>query len=608
MFGGAKSPRFCGRLGARKQRGFLLIGRARALLPGGEINPLSAFTGGKQGWWREAADPRYGPVTMWQDSAGTTPVTAVEQPVGLVLDRKHGLARGAELTTNSGFDTDTVWTKGLGWTISGGASRFETTGAAATLYHTTAALVAGNAYEVTIVVSAITAGGVFGRFEGGTAVAGTPHTTVGTHRSIMFAVAGNTQLGIRAVSTTTGLVVDSVSIKELPGNHNIQATAADRPVLSARYNLLTKSDQLADAVWTYTNTVPPVAPDAAGLFKLNETAVAAAHEARTPTVAYVSGVGYAITVDAKAGERNFLRVGFPGAAFAVANTFAVFDLTTGQVAASFGGVTATKITPMGGGEYRCQVWATATASASSTCYIGPNLNATTGGASYLGVAGSGLYLRCADVRLADDAAKNIPAYQRVNTTSDYDTEGFPHYFRLNGTNQSWATAGTVDFSGTDKVTLAYGVTKLSDAAAGILVELSVSWVNPGTVSIFAPESAGANYGFALDGSAIAGLTATTFAAPTTSVLATTYDLAGPLVTDEVKPRINGAIPAIAVSTAGPAGTGNFGNYTAYTGRRGGSSLPFNGRIYSEICVGASLPASQLAALERYAARRMGVQL
>lgn len=47
------------------------------------FNPLSLFSGGKQGVWYDPSDLS----TMFQDAAGTQPVTADGDPVGLILDK-----------------------------------------------------------------------------------------------------------------------------------------------------------------------------------------------------------------------------------------------------------------------------------------------------------------------------------------------------------------------------------------------------------------------------------------------------------------------------------------------------------------------------------------
>ena len=61
---------------------------------GGGWSPLSLFASGEQGVWYDPSDFS----TMFQDSAGTTPVTAVGQPVGKILD-KSGRGNHASQST-----------------------------------------------------------------------------------------------------------------------------------------------------------------------------------------------------------------------------------------------------------------------------------------------------------------------------------------------------------------------------------------------------------------------------------------------------------------------------------------------------------------------------
>ena len=81
-----------------------------------EFTPASLFNNGEAGVWYDPSDI----TTLYQDSLGVTPVTAVGEPVGLMLDKSKGLAQGPELITNGDFATDSGWSKGTGWTISGG--------------------------------------------------------------------------------------------------------------------------------------------------------------------------------------------------------------------------------------------------------------------------------------------------------------------------------------------------------------------------------------------------------------------------------------------------------------------------------------------------------
>ena len=72
-------------------------GKLGALNPDAVIEAL--FASGEQGAWYDPSDLS----TMFQDSTGTTFVTADGQPVGLILDKSKGLALGAERLVNGEF-------------------------------------------------------------------------------------------------------------------------------------------------------------------------------------------------------------------------------------------------------------------------------------------------------------------------------------------------------------------------------------------------------------------------------------------------------------------------------------------------------------------------
>lgn len=78
------------RFQSQRPTGRLFPGRRRPLALG--FNPRSLFRGGEQGFFYDPSDLS----TLFQDWAGTTPVTAVGQSAGLMLDKSKGLARGAE--------------------------------------------------------------------------------------------------------------------------------------------------------------------------------------------------------------------------------------------------------------------------------------------------------------------------------------------------------------------------------------------------------------------------------------------------------------------------------------------------------------------------------
>ena len=156
--------------------------------------------------------------------------------------------------------------------------------------------------------------------------------------------------------------------------------------------------------------------------------------------------------------------------------------------------------------------------------------------------------------------------------------------------------------GTDKVQIFAGVRKLSDAATGVVVESSTGSGN-GRFGIFAPASAAAtNYQFASVGTAATLPIASGFPAPTTDVLTALADISGPSATF----RVDGVQRA---RTTSSQGTGNYIASPLYIGRRGGTTLPFNGRIYSLIVrFGPNLDAQRIRQVERYVAEKTGVSV
>ncbi len=175
-------------------------------------------------------------------------------------------------------------------------------------------------------------------------------------------------------------------------------------------------------------------------------------------------------------------------------------------------------------------------------------------------------------------------------TLQQDSNGM-YYLSFDGTDDGMLTP-SINFTATDKMTVWAGVRKLSDAALGMLVELSASaGANNGVFYLAASASAGANYQLISKGTVLAAATRSGIAAPITNVLTGICAISGDLCTV----RVNG----VATSAATDQGTGNYGNYPLYIGRRGGTSLPFNGRIYQLIVRGAASNAGQIAAGEAW---------
>ena len=187
----------------------------------------SLFANGEQGF---AYDPN-DLTTMFQDAAGAVPVTGAGQAVGLMLDKSKGLVL-SEKVVNPDFDSDTAWTKAATVTISNGNAILNNAGGNPVLSQIIG-LVPNAWYDVTVVVSEVTAGSMLFRIYG----------TGGSDTIFNISSTGTYTTKIRARSDATGMIgfsasatsakIDRVSIKEVSGNHSYQTQAAMRPLLVA---------------------------------------------------------------------------------------------------------------------------------------------------------------------------------------------------------------------------------------------------------------------------------------------------------------------------------------------------------------------------------------
>ena len=202
---------------------------------GTELNVLirSLFANNEQGFAFDFNDLS----TMYQDSAGTIPVTGVGQPVGLVLDKSKGLVRGNLICGNNELKNPNYWTTvGTGWSFSN--DKIVANNANKVSVGTVNKTIQGMWYEVTVDVTVIS-GQVLLPYDGN----GTNTLSVNTSGKYkrVFCATSN-QLIIGYGYTFTGSI-NSVTIKELPGNHATQSTSAKRPIL--RQNTTTGAYYLA---------------------------------------------------------------------------------------------------------------------------------------------------------------------------------------------------------------------------------------------------------------------------------------------------------------------------------------------------------------------------
>ncbi len=187
-----------------------------------EIVMKKLFANSEQGFFYDPNDLS----TMFQESAGRNPVTAVGQPVGLLLDKSKGLVLGPELF-NQVVDFST-WTPVSGGTGASG-NTFITYGSGGYFKNLLGIGVSPTkSYQVRIVGTCTVAPMIRNRSNTAGAFmaqAGDFDITVVT--PLLFS---GPSLYFYLDGTGT-MTVNSISIKELAGNHAYQTASAARPIL-----------------------------------------------------------------------------------------------------------------------------------------------------------------------------------------------------------------------------------------------------------------------------------------------------------------------------------------------------------------------------------------
>lgn len=551
---------------------------------GGGWTPAQWFLASEQGAWYDPSDMS----TMFQDSAGTTPVTAMEQPVGLILDKRLGLVRGPELMINGDFSAGNAnWSSSVtganAITFSGGSVRLQTTGADTASLYQSSVLTIGKNYCIEFDVLPGSSG-ILKVLPLGTT--GEVEFSCTPGRKMFIGVALSAAIVIaRVVGQTADAYIDNISVRELPGNHASQATSAKRPVLSARKNLLDATEGLVTTYGTRANVIQAATtiPGYAAAVHFNDGVLDAyAYKTMTPT--HTTGATYRLSAYVQMDDG---LAPVPGGNNAVSD----FGLVVGGAI-----VTAPTATPLGSGLYRVEG------------------SAVAAGANQFGVvkwaANTARTFKVTGYQV--EISPTATTYQRVTIATDYDTVGFPHYLKFDGVDDFLQT-GSIDFTATDKMGVFAGVTKLSDAAIGVVAETSTtSSTTNGSFTVWAPPNNGlARYAFTLRGTltaAFQGSNPHVHAAPLTSVLSCAFDTSLLAAELAIKPRVNGAAMPAAHDGLSGTSAGNFGNYPLYIGRRAGSAYPFNGHLYSLIVRGAASDAGQVASAESYTAGKTGVTL
>ena len=566
--------------------------------------PRQLFDAGEQGAWYDPTDLR----TLFQDSAGTTPVTAVEQPVGLMLDKSKGLVQDNGTAVMNMLSRSEYLQSSTPW-VPSGTLIVTTTPAAITANTSTGykafqynglSLVSGTGYQLAVdfkangytkvyltdlnsaripatsfdlVALTATGAGTITDIGDGWRRCVLPFTAASTGAVTVSFVgypdAGATLSAYGVQYTGDGVsgvlmrrpdlrLASNAAVEPLyqrtdafmglsvlyAGNHAGQATSTKRPKYSRRVNLLTKTEDINDAAWSK----PGVSVIASGVLAPDGTMSAF-------TIKAAAGAGSKILWYLQSGPTS-----------ATPYTSVVWIRNRSVIpGGSYIRLVNTSLGVIAGSSRQFPAVASG--------WVQMSISGTHAGAS-----GGGLRLDIGtdgneegewdiwhpSLTLATDA--HLP-YQRVNTATDYDTVGFPDYAKFDGIDDNWVSAA--GGGGNAGFFFSAAVTVMSDNGWRIL--FSDAGTNTGYMVRMNPSN---------QLELIAGNgSANTFIATTNSIAIGATDIVQAF-DDGVNLNVkigNGATasiarPVVAAGTAGFTMGQNNGVATGY----------FNGRVYSTV--------------------------
>jgi len=149
------------------------------------------------------------------------------------------------LVTNGGFNADANWTKGTGWTISGGSANYNNT-AGFNFLSQNVGLQINTTYILTFDII-VTSGGLIDIRAGGSTAGFAVHgamTTSGSKTVYMHVTGSNGRIYFLPNSGSFVGSIDNVVVRAISGNHATQATASKR----LTYKLSTGYDLYCDGV------------------------------------------------------------------------------------------------------------------------------------------------------------------------------------------------------------------------------------------------------------------------------------------------------------------------------------------------------------------------
>jgi len=384
---------------------------------------------------------------------------------------------------------------------------------------------------------------------------------------------------VTSVEQPVGLMLD----KSGRGNHASQPTTTARPILRARYNLLTQTEDLGHADWPSTQqgtkyTVEQVqAPDGS----MTAQKLTALVSPNVPSRSIkIWGSTFRFVVWLKPGSiaapRALVRNSTTAVSLILANT------SQTSVSNQYGSCVVTTGTD---GWKKLTFTVTSGFSPGDVVFLYYGWN----GVVQIGDTWSVWH---PDFRYLNDAF-NSPEYQRVGDATDYDTAGFRPYLAPDGVDD-WMVTGNIDLSSTSNISIVAGAEKLNELAPfyQALAEFGPGNAE-GSFSLWHPYSDIQPTRVVVRGSVSSQTVAVSdIPGNRTDVLTATAELD----VFRIRYKVSGTQYPNYVGTADPV---KFGNLPLYLFSSAGTSSRFRGGFYGLIVVGRLLNAAELASAHEF---------
>lgn len=210
--------------------------------------------------------------------------------------------------------------------------------------------------------------------------------------------------------------------------------------------------------------------------------------------------------------------------------------------------------------------------------------------------------------ILDKSGRNNHAFQTTSASRPILRQNATtgaYYLEFDGTDDFLHTNNT-DFTATDKISLFAGVRKMPATTVNMLCELSSSSTEVTQVNAFylaVPETSDGTIFFR--SRVTVGVAQIAKVGSGSGVRNCVITAKSDIPNDLNTVSIDGVLGTPSVPDLG---VGKLGNYPLFIGRRGGTTLSFNGHIYSLIGVGKLVSDGETITIEKELAKRVGVTL